>query len=117
MREPTVRHHPADGSEVRPLPVAGAQPPRRRRWLRRAGQAVALVVVVVVAALVFVVRSLDQPWLKRRLAAMAHERTGLDVDWTATHVRLFSGLRIDQLVVGTPPALRGEAPELLRVDG
>jgi translocation and assembly module TamB len=117
MREPTVRHHPADGSEVRPLPVAGAQPPRKRRWLRRAGQAVALVVVVIVAALVVVVRSLDQPWLKRRLQAMAHAKTGLDVDWTATHVRLFSGVRIDELVVRTPPALRGEAPELVRIGG
>lgn len=72
---------------------------------------------LVVVALVVVVRSLDRPWLKRRLQTMAHQKTGLDVDWTATHVSLFSGLRIDRLVVATPPALRGEAPELLRADG
>ena len=56
-------------------------------------------------ALVVVVRSLDRPWLKRRLRAMAHDKTGLDVDWTATHVALFSGLRVERLVVKTPPAL------------
>ena len=73
--------------------------------LARAGDRVALVVIV---------RSLDRPWMKRRLQAMAHDKTGLEVDWTETHVALFSGLRIERLVVMTPPALRDRAPELLR---
>ncbi len=92
-------------------------PRRPRRWARRALAAVALLAVLALVALVVLVRSLDRPWLKRRLVAMARARTGLDVDWTATRVGLFSGLRVDSLVVRTPPALRGEAPELLRVDG
>ncbi|HEX8950552.1 MAG TPA: hypothetical protein VF945_01845, partial [Polyangia bacterium] len=92
-------------------------PSRRRRFIRRALTAVALLAVVAVVALVVVVRSLDRPWLKRRLQAMAHARTGLDVDWTATHVGLFSGARVERLVVATPPALRDQAPELVRVDG
>jgi len=78
---------------------------------------VALLALALVVALAVVVRSLDRPWLKRRLQAMAHDKSGLDVDWTATHVALFSGLRIERLIVQTPPALRDVAPELLRLDG
>ncbi len=70
-----------------------------------------------IAALTMIVRGLDQPWLKRRLVAMAKTRTGLDVDWTTTHVAVFSGLRVGQLIVRTPPALRAVAPEFVRVDG
>ena len=72
---------------------------------------------MIVSALVVVLRSLDRPWLKRHLVAMARQNTGLDVDWTATHVSIFSGLRIDRLTVMTPPALRAVTPELVRVDG
>ncbi|MGZ3406860.1 MAG: hypothetical protein ACXVAN_10490, partial [Polyangia bacterium] len=74
-------------------------PRRRRRWLKRALATVGLLAVVALIALVVVVRSLDRPWVKRRVQAIAREKSGLDVDWTTTHVALFSGLRIDSLVV------------------
>ena len=92
-------------------------PSRWRRWGRRAAWALTVVAVVAIAALVVVVRALDQPWLKRRIVAMAKQSTGLDVDWTTTHVALFSGLRVERLTVQTPPALRAVAPEFVRVDG
>ncbi|MCU1276622.1 MAG: hypothetical protein JWM53_168, partial [bacterium] len=91
-------------------------PSRRRRLVKRALSTVALLAALALIALVVIVRSLDRPWLKRRLQAMAHDRSGLDVDWTATHVGLFSGLRVESLVVQTPPALRAQAPELVRVE-
>ncbi|MCU1277457.1 MAG: hypothetical protein JWM53_1003, partial [bacterium] len=68
--------------------------------------ALALLALAALVALVVVVRALDRPLLKRRLQAMAHARTGLDVDGSATRVGLFSGLHIDSVVVATPPALR-----------
>ncbi|MCA1664768.1 MAG: hypothetical protein LC659_10940 [Myxococcales bacterium] len=51
----------------------------------------ALLALVLLVALIVVVRSLDRPWLKRRLQAMAHDKSGLDVDWKSTHVALFRG--------------------------
>ncbi|HEY2746626.1 MAG TPA: hypothetical protein VGL86_18480, partial [Polyangia bacterium] len=90
---------------------------RWRRWGRRAAWALTGLAIVAILALVVLVRALDQPWLKRRLVAMARTRTGLDVDWTTTHVALFSGLRVDRLIVRTPAALRAVAPELVRADG
>src|SRR6185369_16044960 len=73
--------------------------------------------LVLVVAVVVIVRALDRPWVKRHVQALAHERTGLDIDYGATHVGLFSGLRIERLVVKTPPALRERAPELVVADG
>jgi uncharacterized protein involved in outer membrane biogenesis len=92
-------------------------PRRWRRWARRTAAATAILVALALVAVVVVLRSLDRPWLKRRIVALAHARTGLDVDYTAARVSIFSGLSIERLIVKTPPALRGEAPELVRADG
>jgi hypothetical protein len=92
-------------------------PSRRGRWIRRALASIGVVLLLAIVALVVIVRGLDRPWVKRRVQALAHARTGLDIDYTETHVGLFSGLRIERLVVLTPPALRDRAPELLRADG
>ena len=101
-------------SRVRPLQVG---PPRRRRWLRRALTTVALLVLALVVALVVVVRSLDRPWLKRRLQAMAHDadRARRRLDGDARGAVLGAARR----AAGGADAAGAArvAPELLRVDG
>lgn len=74
----------------------------------------ALVVAAAVAALALV-SSLDQPWIKWRLRALALAGAGLDVDYGAVRIGVLSSLAIDDLVVRSPAALRGIAPELLRI--
>ena len=91
--------------------------PRRlgRRWLPRLlALAVGLASLVVVLALV-AIHSLDRPWMKRRLQALAKTSGGVDLDYGAANLALRSGLELDGLVVQSPPALRSVAPELLRV--
>ena len=90
---------------------------RWRRWARRSAWTAATLTALLVSALVVVLGSLNRPWLKRRLVALAHSRSGLDVDWSAAEVSIFSGLRVERLTVATPPALRATAPELVRIDG
>ena len=103
MRQRAVRPDPAHRSAIRPLHLVTG---RWRRWLRRALTSLVLLALVALVALVVAVRALDRPWLKTRLQKIAHQSSGLDVDWTATHVGLFSGLRVDSLVVA-PPAKVG----------
>lgn len=43
--------------------------------------------------------SLDTPWAKRRVQAIVRKNTGFEIDYAATHLRLLSGLRIDEVVV------------------
>ncbi|HUS64659.1 MAG TPA: hypothetical protein VMZ28_08970 [Kofleriaceae bacterium] len=83
--------------------------------MRRAGLALLGLAVVTVAAATVILRGLDRPWVKRRIQAAARARSGLDIDYRATHARLLSGLRIDGLVVRSPEVFRGLAPELARV--
>lgn len=98
--------------------VASSQSPhaprRRPRRLPRILLAVALIAAGAAAALVVAVRSLDQPWLKRRIQALVRSNSGLDLDYRATHVGA-AGLRIEDLVILSPPSLRVCAPELARV--
>ena len=89
--------------------------PRRRRWLRRTAQGVGWLLVVLVALVVVVVHSLDRPWVKGRLQHLVAAASGLEFDYAATRVRLFSGLEVDGVVVASPPAFRGWSPSLMRV--
>src|SRR5439155_1601606 len=72
-------------------------PSRLRRWLRRVAGALAVLTVLALATAVMLVRSIDRPWLKRRLQAAALARSGAEIDWTATEVRVRSGLTVDGL--------------------
>src|SRR6185436_8232096 len=91
-------------------------PLRVRRWLRRIAGALAVAAALMLVTAVMLVRSIDRPWLKRRLQAAARARSGAEVDWTATHVRVRSGLVVDGLVVRSPAPWQALAPELLRVE-
>jgi translocation and assembly module TamB len=74
---------------------------------------VGLVLVLLVA--VALLHSLDRPWLKQRIASQVEAATGLQLDYQAAEVSLLSGLRLQGLVVRTPPPFQHIAPELLRV--
>ena len=110
---------PVGPSDSRPnakeSPAAGR--PRRRLARIVAGgvlvlvATVALVLLTVVAAL----HNLDRPWLKQRIVTQVESATGLRLDYQTARVALLSGLRLEGLVVQTPPPFQGAAPELLRV--
>jgi translocation and assembly module TamB len=88
---------------------------RMQRWLWRAlGLCLALASLALVGGLVLL-HSLDRAWLKQRLAALALAHSGLDVSYGAVEVRTWSDLEIRDLVVRSPAAVRGVAPELLRI--
>ncbi|HYO70711.1 MAG TPA: hypothetical protein VEU33_31990, partial [Archangium sp.] len=70
-----------------------------------------LVLVTAVAAL----HHLDRPWLKQRIVSRVEAATGLQLDYQTAQVAVLSGLRLEGLVVRTPPPFQGVAPELLRV--
>jgi translocation and assembly module TamB len=98
-------------------PTLPAHPPDRfRYWLRWVLIGFASLLVLLASTLMVLVCSLDRPWLKRRLQMAIREQVGVEIDWSATRVRPFSGLHVEQLVVHSPPVLRGTAPELARVD-
>jgi translocation and assembly module TamB len=63
-----------------------------------------------------VLHSLDRPWVKRRLQGLARSSAGIDVDYRAARVDLFSGAAIDGLVVQSPAEVRAFAPDLVRAD-
>ncbi|WP_375767462.1 hypothetical protein NR798_38165 [Archangium gephyra] len=71
----------------------------------------ALVLVTAVAAL----HNLGRPWLKQRIVSSVEAATGLRLDYQTAQVSVLSGLRLDGLVVRTPPPFQSVAPELLRV--
>ncbi|MFL5346533.1 MAG: hypothetical protein ACJ8AT_17275 [Hyalangium sp.] len=95
----------------------GAGRPRRR--LARIISGVLLVLVVTVALVlvtgVAALRNLDHPWLKPRIVSRVEAATGLQLDYQTAQVAVLSGLRLEGLVVRTPPPFQSVAPELLRV--
>ena len=104
----------------------------RRRVVRGLLGTGALIAAVVVAALVLL-RSLDRPWIKTRIQAIARTSGGVDVDYDSARLAWSSGLAIEGLVPDLrklPPGCRftdrcpmaiaacSEAePELLPVEG
>lgn len=71
----------------------------------------ALVLITAVAAL----HNLGHPWLKQRIVSRAEAATGLQLDYQTAQIAVFSGLRLEGLVVRTPPPFQSVAPEVLRV--
>ncbi len=88
---------------------------RRPKWPGRLGFAVPLIAVVATVAITVILRGLDRPWMKRRVQAMVRDGSGLDIDYRATRVAIFSGLHVEDLVVLTPESLRAFAPRLVKV--
>lgn len=95
----------------------GAGRPRRRLARIIAGALLALVTLLalLLVAVVAALRTLDHPWLKQRLLPRVEAATGLRLDYQVAQVSVLSGLRVEGLVVWTPPPFHGVAPELLRV--
>ncbi len=90
--------------------------PSRRRWAQRALLGLATFAALVVVAVVVLLHDLDQPWLKRRVQAMARASAGLDIDYASVRVALLSGAVVEGLVVQTPAEFRALAPDLAAVD-
>ncbi|MCY1044703.1 hypothetical protein OV208_25525 [Corallococcus sp. bb12-1] len=95
----------------------GAERPRRRLKRILVGTLLVLVatVVLLLATGVVLLHHLDQPWLKQRIVSQVEAASGLRVDYQAARVAVLSGLRLEGLVVRTPPPFEAAAPELLRV--
>ncbi|ATB32872.1 hypothetical protein [Melittangium boletus] len=95
----------------------GAGRPRQRLARIIAG---ALLILVATLALVLVtavvaLHLLDRPWLKQRIVSRVEAATGLRLDYQTAQLAVFSGLRLEGLVVRTPSPFQGVAPELLRI--
>jgi hypothetical protein len=86
-----------------------------RRWVRRALAGLLAVVAFVALAVLVLLHSLDRPWLKRRLQGLALTSAGLELDYRALRVDLFSGAELDGLVLRSPTELRPFAADLVRV--
>jgi hypothetical protein len=71
----------------------------------------ALVLVAAVAAL----HNLDHPRLKPLIVSRLEADTGLRLDYQTARVAVFSGLRLEGLVVHSPPPFHAVAPEALRI--
>ena len=98
--------------------TASTSQARSGRWLRwalRLVAAVAAVAAIVLAAAATFLGHLDEPWAKRRIQALARSIAGGEIDYESARVRPFSGLRVENLVLLSPPEFRGTAPHLLRV--
>ncbi|WP_075007074.1 hypothetical protein [Stigmatella aurantiaca] len=92
---------------------------RPRRQLARiiAGVLLGLVaaLVLVLAAAVAALHHLEHRWLKPRIVSQVEAATGLQLDYQTARIAVLSGLRLEGLVVRTPPPFQGVAPDLLRV--
>ncbi|WP_224363945.1 hypothetical protein [Hyalangium versicolor] len=92
---------------------------RARRRLARIIASVLLGLVVALAliliAVVVTLHHLDSPWLKQRIVSRVEAATGLQLDYQVARIAVLSGLRLEGLVVRTPPPFQSIAPELLRV--
>jgi translocation and assembly module TamB len=107
-----MRFHrvPPPGAIVEPRRGA-----RSKRWARRLLAGLLALLVGAMLASLGVARELDQPWLKRRIQALARTSGGVDIDFATVRLRWLSGLTIEDLVVRSPAAVSAFAPELVRV--
>jgi translocation and assembly module TamB len=100
-------------------PAGSSDEPRRRgrwsRWLLRSCVAGIGLVALVALVVLVLLHSLDRPWLKRRLQALALASAGVEIDYRAARVKWLSGAEIEGLVVQSPAEVRRFAPDLVRV--
>jgi translocation and assembly module TamB len=87
-----------------------------RRWIGRGLAGAGALVVVVVATALVLLSSLDRPWIKSRIQAIARTSGGVEIDYREGHVGWLSGIDLQGLVVQSPPEVRRFAPDLVRVD-
>jgi translocation and assembly module TamB len=87
-----------------------------RRWLVRGLAGAGALVVVVVATALVLLRSLDRPWIKSRIQAIARTSGGVAIDYDEGHIAWLSGLDLEGLVVESPAEVRRFAPDLVRVE-
>ena len=108
------RAHPAMRTHGLLLRLPGSKPARpadRRGWLLRV---LACVVAFATAIVAIAACDLNQPWVKGRVEALVGSWSGLDFDYGSIRLRLLSGVDVDNLIVRSPRALRGFAPDLVR---
>ena len=84
------------------------------RWGRRLLLCAGIGLVLVGLALWALLFNLDGPLVKRRVQALLRANVGFDIDYGATHVRLLSGLQMDDVVVRASPAPDATSLELVR---
>ena len=92
--------------------------PRPGPWRRRVlgALAVSVALALLVATGVFaLLHSVERPWVKRRVQGLARTLAGVEIDYRAARVEVFSGAAIEELVVRSPPGVRSFAPDLVRV--
>jgi translocation and assembly module TamB len=102
-----------------PRGPSGPRAPSGRRiwaWARRIGVGFGVLLLLLIGAVALLLQSLDQPWCRRRIQALAQSAAGVVVDYRSVHVNPFAGATIDDLVVRSPAEVAGFAPDLLRVE-
>ncbi|NNC01485.1 hypothetical protein HJC10_01250 [Corallococcus exiguus] len=95
----------------------GAERPRRRltRIIAGAGLILLATIVLLLIAVVTALHNLDHPWLKPHVVSQVEEASGVRLDYQTARIDVLSGLRMEGLVVRTPPPFEDIAPEFLRV--
>ncbi|RKH72271.1 hypothetical protein D7X96_05510 [Corallococcus interemptor] len=95
----------------------GAGRPRRRltRIIASAGLILLATFVLLLIAVVTALHHLDHPWLKSRVVAQVEAATNVRLDYRTARIDVLSGLRMEGLVVRTPPPFQDVEPDLLRV--
>ena len=95
----------------------GAERPRRRltRIIAGAGLILLATIVLLLIAVVTALHNLDHPWLKPHVVSQVEEASGVRLDYQTARIDVLSGLRMEGLVVRTPPPFQDVAPEFLRV--
>ncbi|AFE04517.1 hypothetical protein COCOR_02157 [Corallococcus coralloides DSM 2259] len=95
----------------------GAERPRRRLTRIIAGAALILLAtfVLLLIAVVTALHHLDHPWLKPHVVSQVEAASGVRLDYQTARIDVLSGLRMEGLVVWTPPPFQDVAPEFVRV--
>ncbi|NRD43148.1 AsmA family protein [Corallococcus exiguus] len=95
----------------------GAERPRRRltRIIAGAGLILLATIVLLLIAVVTALHNLDHPWLKPHVVSQVEEASGVRLDYQTARIDVLSGLRLEGLVVRTPPQFQDVTPEFLRV--
>ncbi|WP_223644108.1 hypothetical protein [Corallococcus sp. EGB] len=95
----------------------GAGRPRRRLTRIIAGASLLLLatLVLLLVAGVTALHHLDHPWLKPHVLSQVEAATHVRLDYQTARIDVLSGLRLEGLVVRTPPPFQDVAPDFLRV--